>query len=85
MHLISFHDLVNRKFENVYIGWGLKYSAVPFNPQLPPATQEEFPSGESTHAYCVSLLSYQLKIKGLPALYSVLFSPTYASKLCGLK
>lgn len=34
-----------RKFENVYIGWGVKYSSRPFNPVLPPLVQEEFPSG----------------------------------------
>ena len=33
------------KFENVYIGWGLKYSPTAFNPLLPPTVQEEFPSG----------------------------------------
>jgi radial spoke head protein 4A len=34
-----------KQFENVYIGWGLKYHANPFNPPLPPAMQEEFPAG----------------------------------------
>ncbi len=34
-----------RKFENIYIGWGTKYSARPFNPKLPPQIQEEFPAG----------------------------------------
>ena len=34
-----------RQFGNVYIGWGLKYQANPFNPHLPPALQEEFPTG----------------------------------------
>jgi radial spoke head protein 4A len=32
-------------FENIYIGWGLKYSSVAFNPLLPPTVQEEFPIG----------------------------------------
>lgn len=35
----------NRKFENIYVGWGLKYSARPFNPTLPPTVQDEFPAG----------------------------------------
>lgn len=34
-----------RKFENVYIGWGIKHSSVTFNPALPPAVMEEFPAG----------------------------------------
>ncbi|CAI8048347.1 Radial spoke head protein 6 homolog A [Geodia barretti] len=40
------HAVAYKKtFDNVYIGWGLKYSAVPFNPELPPPVQEEFPAG----------------------------------------
>ena len=35
----------NRKFENVYVGWGQKYSVDNLNPQLPPMPQEEFVSG----------------------------------------
>lgn len=35
----------NRKFDNIYIGWGLKYSTRSFNPSLPPTVQEEFPAG----------------------------------------
>ena len=34
-----------KKFENIYIGYGLKYGADNFNPQMPPALQEEYPSG----------------------------------------
>lgn len=34
-----------RKFENVYIGFGLKYNSTPFNPILPPTVQQEFPDG----------------------------------------
>ena len=34
-----------RKFENVYVGWGHKYSVDNLNPQLPPLPQEEFVSG----------------------------------------
>ena len=35
----------SRKFENIYVGWGLKYSADNYSPPVPPATQEEYPSG----------------------------------------
>ncbi len=35
----------HRKFENLYVGWGMKYSSRPFNPSLPPVVQEEFPAG----------------------------------------
>ncbi|KAL5008497.1 hypothetical protein ScPMuIL_014078 [Solemya velum] len=34
-----------KKFENVYIGTGHKYSQENFSPASPPAIQEEFPSG----------------------------------------
>lgn len=34
-----------RKFENVYIGWGHKYSSESYSPPSVPAIQEEFPSG----------------------------------------
>lgn len=36
---------VEKKFENLYIGWGQKYSTDNLNPQLPPMPQEEFISG----------------------------------------
>jgi len=36
---------VAKKFENVYIGWGHKYSADNYSPPPAPAIQEEFPSG----------------------------------------
>lgn len=36
---------IGKKCESIYIGWGLKYSASPFNPALPPTVQEEFPAG----------------------------------------
>lgn len=36
---------VGKTFENIYIGWGKKYSSRPFNPKLPPMLQEEFPAG----------------------------------------
>ena len=34
-----------RSFENVYIGWGQKYSSHPLNPLLPPSVQDEYPEG----------------------------------------
>ena len=42
----------NRDFENVYIGYGHKYSIENYSPPPPPAVQEEFPSGPeiSEHA-----------------------------------
>lgn len=36
---------IDTKFENVYIGWGVKYSAENYSPPVPPATQDEYPSG----------------------------------------
>ena len=43
--MASLYFYTRRKFENIYIGWGMKYSARPFNPSLPPPVQEEFPAG----------------------------------------
>lgn len=34
-----------KKFENVYIGWGHKYSAENYSPPAPEQIQDEFPSG----------------------------------------
>lgn len=34
-----------RKFENIYVGWGQRYSAENYSPPPPPPPQEEFPSG----------------------------------------
>ncbi|XP_062965935.1 radial spoke head protein 6 homolog A [Cynocephalus volans] len=34
-----------KKFENIYIGWGHKYSPENFNPALPAPIQHEYPSG----------------------------------------
>ena len=34
----------SRKFENIYIGWGHKYSPENFNPSLPAPVQQEYPS-----------------------------------------
>lgn len=36
---------VERKFENIYVGWGQKFSAENYSPPPPPPPQEEFPSG----------------------------------------
>uniref|UniRef100_A0A8C0DEN1 Radial spoke head 6 homolog A n=1 Tax=Balaenoptera musculus TaxID=9771 RepID=A0A8C0DEN1_BALMU len=33
-----------KKFENIYIGWGHKYSPENFNPSLPAPVQQEYPS-----------------------------------------
>lgn len=37
--------LFPRKFENVYVGWGQKYSSENYSPPAPPIAQEEYPSG----------------------------------------
>lgn len=34
-----------KKFENIYIGWGLKFLGEDFTPALPPPPQPEYPSG----------------------------------------
>ncbi|KAK3508762.1 hypothetical protein QTP70_004239 [Hemibagrus guttatus] len=45
-----------KKFENIYIGWGLKYLGEGFTPVLPPPPQPEYPSGpEITEALDPSL------------------------------
>jgi len=36
---------LDKKFENLYIGYGHKYTAENYSPPAPPATQEEYPSG----------------------------------------
>uniref|UniRef100_A0A670I200 Radial spoke head component 4A n=1 Tax=Podarcis muralis TaxID=64176 RepID=A0A670I200_PODMU len=36
---------IGRRFDNIYIGWGHKYSAENFSPQLPPLVQTEYLSG----------------------------------------
>nr|XP_060632196.1 radial spoke head protein 6 homolog A-like [Anolis sagrei ordinatus] len=36
---------VGRKFDNIYIGWGHKYSPDNYSPPLPPYVQSEYPSG----------------------------------------
>nr|XP_042138927.1 radial spoke head protein 6 homolog A-like [Peromyscus maniculatus bairdii] len=36
---------IGRKFENLYIGWGHKYSPENFNPSLQAPIQQEYPSG----------------------------------------
>ncbi|XP_072530878.1 radial spoke head protein 4 homolog A [Salminus brasiliensis] len=45
-----------KKFENIYIGWGLKYLGEPYTPPVPPIPQQEYPSGpEITEALDPSL------------------------------
>ncbi|XP_055991569.1 radial spoke head protein 6 homolog A [Sorex fumeus] len=39
---------IGKKFENIYIGWGHKYSPENFNPLLPPPIQQEYPTGADT-------------------------------------
>ena len=41
----SFVILFLRKFENVYVGWGQKYSSENYSPPAPPIPQDEYPSG----------------------------------------
>ncbi|XP_068449401.1 radial spoke head protein 4 homolog A [Clinocottus analis] len=45
-----------KKFENIYIGWGLKYAGQGYSPVIPPPPQKEYPSGpEITEALDPSL------------------------------
>ncbi|XP_035508683.1 radial spoke head protein 6 homolog A-like [Morone saxatilis] len=45
-----------KKFENIYVGWGLKYAGGGYNPPVPPPPQKEYPSGpEITEALDPSL------------------------------
>ncbi|KFU93765.1 Radial spoke head protein 4 A, partial [Chaetura pelagica] len=37
-----------KKFDNIYFGWGHKYSPENHNPTLPPPVQAEYPSGPDT-------------------------------------
>ncbi|KAF3691381.1 Radial spoke head protein 4 -like protein A Radial spoke head-like protein 3 [Channa argus] len=34
-----------KKFENFYVGWGLKYAGEGYNPPVPPLPEKEYPSG----------------------------------------
>jgi len=45
IHYLFYPYFSYRKFDNVYIGYGLKYSSENYSPPAPPAAQEEFPSG----------------------------------------
>lgn len=36
---------IEKTFENVYVGWGHKYSSENYSPMPPPPVQEEYPSG----------------------------------------
>ncbi|XP_042339934.1 radial spoke head protein 6 homolog A [Plectropomus leopardus] len=45
-----------KKFENIYVGWGLKYTGEGYSPPVPPLPQREYPSGpEITEALDPSL------------------------------
>ncbi|XP_026201856.1 radial spoke head protein 6 homolog A isoform X2 [Anabas testudineus] len=45
-----------KKFENIYVGWGLKYAGEGYSPPVPPPPQKEYPSGpEITEALDPSL------------------------------
>lgn len=45
-----------RKFENIYIGWGMKFAGEGYTPTVPPMPQREYPSGpEITEALDPSL------------------------------
>ncbi|XP_034387167.1 radial spoke head protein 4 homolog A isoform X2 [Cyclopterus lumpus] len=50
-----------KKFENIYVGWGLKYSGKGYSPAVPPLPQKEYPSGpEITEALDPSLEEEQV-------------------------
>ncbi|XP_041791110.1 radial spoke head protein 6 homolog A-like [Chelmon rostratus] len=34
-----------KRFENIYVGWGLKYEGEGYSPPVPPLLQKEYPSG----------------------------------------
>ncbi|KAF6722119.1 Radial spoke head 4-like protein A [Oryzias melastigma] len=34
-----------KRFENIYVGWGLKYTGQGYSPCVPPPPQQEYPSG----------------------------------------
>ncbi|KAM6441621.1 radial spoke head protein 6 homolog A-like [Liasis olivaceus] len=43
---------IGRRFDNIYVGWGHKYSSDNFNPTLPPPVQSEYVTGpEITEAF----------------------------------
>lgn len=50
-----------RKFENIYVGWGLKYTGEGYSPSVPLLPQKEYPSGaEITEALDPSLEEEQV-------------------------
>ncbi|XP_032381215.1 radial spoke head protein 6 homolog A [Etheostoma spectabile] len=50
-----------KKFENIYVGWGLKYVGGNYSPHVPPPPQKEYPSGpEITEALDPSLEEEQM-------------------------
>ncbi|XP_070765475.1 radial spoke head protein 4 homolog A [Enoplosus armatus] len=52
----SYAYACGKKFENIYVGWGLKYAGEGYSPPVPPPPQKEYPSGpEVTEALDPSL------------------------------
>ncbi|XP_062250705.1 radial spoke head protein 4 homolog A-like [Platichthys flesus] len=52
----AFAFACGKKFENIYVGWGLKYAGEGYSPPLPPQPQREYPSdSEITEALDPSL------------------------------
>ncbi|XP_049444384.1 radial spoke head protein 6 homolog A [Epinephelus fuscoguttatus] len=50
-----------KKFENIYVGWGLKYAGEGYGPPVPPLPQKEYPSGpQITEALDPSLEDEQM-------------------------
>lgn len=43
--IVWFFVFFLRKFDNIYLGWGHKYSPDNYIPPLPPPVQAEYPSG----------------------------------------
>lgn len=44
-YIMIIYILIYRKFENLYIGWGHKYSPDSYTPPVPPPVCQEYPSG----------------------------------------
>lgn len=45
LYITIFYFLIYRKFENLYIGWGHKYSPDSYTPPAAPPVCQEYPSG----------------------------------------
>ena len=56
---------LDRKFENLYVGWGHKYTVDNYSPTAPPPTQEEYPSGAevSHHQYHVTHITSSVSLQ----------------------